>query len=799
MHTIYIISSQHHQNIKDELLKESDFLLHTQVLDFDVAFNITQDLTELKLEAFKKLNSLKLELLSSVINHLKTTETMIKMIQDMHLYNIALSDLPLETDLDKEIHLCLSSIYSLVQTPKVDPNTKYIVYDHFLTHAQLSFIKHNNIELKTKEISAKQEVYFRNSLNIRHEIEAAVQDILQNDIPCATFVIPQLQSQIPLIESIFSRYSLPLQLEDRSLLILKKQYLAMFNLYLNPNITNFINVLESNALKLKRQEDIIFLYNHLNLSFPLLHLPTSENRDTQRIIENAQESLSVIFDFSQDFENLPFKQASISAYNYLLTNSQYKLKPIKKFLEQNLDLFDETTDHLFVDFISALSSQSKTESQFKFYDLNDFSFLPESRVYAINLTASNFPSISANTGIFEESYLNRIKDYPSLENRTKHSIRNKETFLNQSETLYLSHSISNYEGKAQEVSLAIEDFARSHNAQSNVWPLKQIEQKSIHYPKLSTELAQALFMENSKMLTSVSALQLYMNDPYQFFIERGLKLREPRYPIFDPMLLGNINHAYMENIIKNPKFEYETLIQDSQTHSKITQMIHERNKALMNRNKAIIIDSLSDTRFETIETEYRIDAFPLFNKFKINGFVDRIDSSDNHLMIIDYKSSAHKMSASQFKAGTQLQLLTYALIISKVFDKKIFGIFYYGFNETNIAISNYKYSLSKAITQVEDSIEDLYMDSKKHTGWIFDSLNELMSSGNYFSGIKELKKGLSVSPKPYNWETTIDVLESIYEAIYNNIANGVLNPYEIQLPDLSEINLKEALEDEHTV
>ena len=160
-------------------------------------------------------------------------------------------------------------------------------------------------------------------------------------------------------------------------------------------------------------------------------------------------------------------------------------------------------------------------------------------------------------------------------------------------------------------------------------------------------------------------------------------------------------------------------------------------------------------------------------------------------MIVDYKSSSQSLSATQFLAGQQLQLLTYGLIASEIFQKKLFAVYNYGFNDTNINTKRFKYTAAKGISPVNDTVIDLYNSSKKYEGWIFDELNDLFTSDAYHKGIKELKSGLKVSPKPYVLETVMFALEEIYQSIYAHIMSGVLDVKDIEIIDQSELNLKE--------
>lgn len=782
MKTIHIIPSNHHQDLREFLLESQDYLSNVELLDFNIAFKIDQNKDELIIKSFEILNKLELKILKDVIKFPKTTELIISMAKELKLYQIDVNDLPSETDLDLDIKLCLQTLDKLIDSPLILENHQYIAYNHGLSHAQHSFLEANNIKIKDLPEVSPHSIHFHNALNPRQELEGAIQDFITNQYEEVSFVIPNLQSQIPLIETSFKRYGIDLVLEDRNFLVIKKQFLSLLKYAHCPNEVNLLNIIELNVFNLKTYRELHFLIKTFGL------IDSHLNTDIQEIITKCEEDRNTLFENLSRLSELSFIDAVKESYTLIFENQYSDLKPLKSYLEKSSRFYSFETIDLFTEAVESIPCPSFSHELIHIYDLHDFSIMPQEKVYALMLTAQNYPAINTNSGIFEESYLRRVPGYPTLEERTRHELESKSIFLRKSRDITLSYAIANYEGKPQTPSFAIENFA---NTTSVAWKLSENEYRKKQIKKLNPKIASELFTHNGIITTSVSALQLYTTNPYQYYVERGLKLREPEFPIFDARTLGTINHSVMEN------YHNKTSVPElwNAYTSPFETMIHKRDVELMEKNLKIIKDSQEVSVLETKYAELKFEKHPLFKKFKLTGIIDRVDVSDHHLMIVDYKSSATSLSTPKLLAGEQLQLLTYGHIASTLLNKKLFAVYNYGFNHSNINTHKYKYSAASGLSEVEDKIEDLFIKSQRYEGWIFDELNDLFTSDEYHKGIKELKSGLKVSPKPYVEETVMKVLENVYLSIYDNITSGVLDKNEIEIIDQSDIKLKEAFND----
>src|SRR5699024_6094597 len=139
---------------------------------------------------------------------------------------------------------------------KPDENTVYL--DEGLKHHEKAFLKRHQVktfEIETETTPTKLE--YKTALNFRQELEGAIQYILNNNLEDVSLVIPNKESNAPFVISALKRYGLDLE-NDFNFDLTKKQYIALLNYIETPSKDNIISILESNVLKLKETENIIF-------------------------------------------------------------------------------------------------------------------------------------------------------------------------------------------------------------------------------------------------------------------------------------------------------------------------------------------------------------------------------------------------------------------------------------------------------------------------------------------------------------------------------------------------------------
>lgn len=774
MKTVHIIQSQHAEQLKKHLLLESQGLVNVEVLSFDVAFGLDQNAHELMLQALQIIKSLNLEALGESALHPMNIENFLSFIKELKLYGITPTNLPSQSALEKDNKLIIEALYDLVSTPRVDNTINYIAYDHFLKHEQKLFMQTHQIPIHAFP-SVNPTIKHQKTLNIRHEFESVLQEVLSQKLDSATFIIPSLNERIPLIESILQRYEMPFQLQDRTPLLVSKKFIKLLQYLQDPNQETLIEALTHHCFGLRRNLDLIYLIELFQLGNVLPETLVSQNKDIQIIIERSQEDYTLLLNTLNSLDpKEAFDELVVQTYNLLKKLNNDNLSTLQNYIETNLHHYDNSTASLFIYHYEKIGATTQSHGPFIFYDLNDFSIKPEDHVYAIDMNSKNFPSISPNTGVLDDAYRGKITSYPSLEDRTQHTLKNKNTFLRSSKNLTLSYAYTNYEGKGQEPSYEL-------FGQENVIPIAPVAQKmSDHKDQLSLGrgFVEALLMSNGRFHTSISALETYQKDPILFFMRYGLKYYELEYPTFGPLHLGNINHDAIEYKLQN-KEHPKNLWNDFPSSIRL-KMIQARNDALMLQNFHFISESLEASNLKPEFFEYQFEPNTLFDGFQVGGKIDRIDMHDNQFIIYDYKSSPTSLAPRSIQNGEQLQLLTYGFILEQVLNKQMLGVYYYGLRSQNILENNYQFSRRLGITEVDPTSEVDWIKKRQYKGLLFDDINDQFNQAIYHQRLTEDKKNpgiIKLSRKPFNKETTLSVLKNVYKRYYDCLSSGQFDSF----------------------
>jgi len=86
-----------------------------------------------------------------------------------------------------------------------------------------------------------------------------------------------------------------------------------------------------------------------------------------------------------------------------------------------------------------------------------------------------------------------------------------------------------------------------------------------------------------------------------------------------------------------------------------------------------------NSNFIISKAEFKFEK--ILDGIKFEGFIDRIDESENEFIIIDYKTGSTKISYAEIVFGKKIQLILYAKILETILNKKCAGIYYLSVND----------------------------------------------------------------------------------------------------------------------
>ena len=233
---------------------------------------------------------------------------------------------------------------------------------------------------------------------------------------------------------------------------------------------------------------------------------------------------------------------------------------------------------------------------------------------------------------------------------------------------------------------------------------------------------------------SVSKLELYARCEFAYFLKYGLRLKEREMYQVDVRNVGVILHSVMEGLFKQvrdtrnndwenfPEDERMLMVtelvnraaeeaagdffEDNARNAYMLQMIERMAQTSAGMlQKHIRLGSMKpgmlEKTFDSAKDEVGSYLFELPNQIRmsINGKIDRVDVEEEdgtvYIKVIDYKSSARKLSLEEILNGEQLQLVTYSAIayeIEKMIypdkDIQVAGLLYYSFDDPVIEIES---------------------------------------------------------------------------------------------------------------
>ncbi|WP_179395445.1 PD-(D/E)XK nuclease family protein [Lacticaseibacillus absianus] len=215
--------------------------------------------------------------------------------------------------------------------------------------------------------------------------------------------------------------------------------------------------------------------------------------------------------------------------------------------------------------------------------------------------------------------------------------------------------------------------------------------------RLDPTLAQKLY--GTHLNVSISKLETYYRNPYEYFLTYGLRLRKrPEFEL-TPADTGSLYHGVMDQYLRQlqaegqtlatvPPAEIESAVQ-ALLDAAITQpgyeiltadaqmaMVRRRVSAMLTAVLTMIRGQQQRTAFRPARTELLFGQFdqqqglaPLIlpvgqaHSITVRGKIDRLDTlhlaDRDYFLVIDYKSSQHDFDPLQAYYGVSLQLLTY--------------------------------------------------------------------------------------------------------------------------------------------
>ena len=748
----------------------------------------------------------------------------IQFIEDMKQYHLTPADLPTNTEAQTEIRYIIQTLFPIETNADILMDARTImkdidfsnvyIYDAFTTmedEALFQFLcEHGATRLKGNyEITNKQ---FYHAVNKRQEIEACAQYIIQHDLNADDIHITLADSTYaPIVSQIFQRYEIPYTLlSDTHASILVKRCIALFTYYLEKDIDSLFACIDCKAFP---QHELRTLSNYLeifpgNITEPFTHLSSlthtshivnlTDIENLQRLQITAEDVRQMYIDtflsitHPTSYESLCtsiFQQLEMGLHNQASELSMYT--KLQSMIEDIFSYIQDDEDIRFLLPILDTLTQSGSVKQLHGAIVTTLtqSATPRPYQFILGATQKNYPAFSFKKGIFDERYYEHIP-YPKMEDRYAFYLTQIDKQLRSSSNVIISYPLGTYEGKAQEAALEIEQFM---DTPSNAYPLQTSYEQPLSQISISPVMAEQLFLHDGRIKGSISSLERYIRCPYAYFLRYGLSLREPMTIGFDNSYMGTLSHFILETLVDQLGKDYTKACEDTIEHyisqeiqalQEVFPNIQDRLESLQTRISTSLIQTLQ--RLDETEAHSHLKPWKQEEEFtfdipvengialSLHGFIDRIDADGSLACILDYKSSAKTLSETKVFAALQLQLLTYAIVIKRMYRKDILGTYYISLKNENITQDAGKLSRRKPVTYTpigKEEMQDLRKKAHRMNGWsMHPSLEVIDDDATHITGVRMNKDGLVTTSKLYN----IEKLEEHFITMYQKIAKRIL-------------------------
>lgn len=746
-------------------------------------------------------------------------------LEEMKLYGIPLDSLPQKDAAQREMKDILSLLYpiptnqdlqnkALEALAKHTPPSLYIM-ESFYSAKEAYLISYLEKHGARQVLFPKKrnKTAFYHAINKRKEVEAAAQFILREKRNCEDINIVVCDpSYKPLIKQVFHRYRIPSTiLKSSSTSILVKRFTLLLSYAYQPDRQTLFALMEANTFPIPHlrdfveymqvfQKDIFDDFHHIEQHAKPSQLISEEEIERLYALEQkAQEAKEIIFPALQRLLQTDSIKELFLCVNEIASSSiqptqtqliqtlkkiHHQLVLLEPYMQDRMDL------PLCIDVLSEIT-ESASSKQLQGIWISDLLSLlpPRSTCMIFGCTQKSYPAFPAKKGLFDEAYVQHIPLYPAMRDRYDQHMKQLTSFLETSPELIVSYPLGSYDGKGNEAALEMEQLLA---IKAMPYPLSEsYEPIPLHY-QIDSETARQLFVKENKIHGSISAFERYQRCPFSYFLNYGLRLKEPIDVSFSQSKIGTLSHYVLEYFVNRYGKEYtqttyqevEALLsQELQSMANVypsfqiqIDIVKKRMLHSIMKNLAYLQDMEEHSHIAPYQTEYEFwwelpvkDAIAI----RLHGFIDRIDASSGYARIIDYKSSSKQLSQQDVFAGLQLQLITYALLAEKEFQKTILGAYYYSMKNENIPIAAGRMTRRPVAYQPfgMEEYKEQEKAAKKLRGWTMHEDAEIIDDdASHIYGLRLNKDGDIKIRTTYD----LSVIKEHFSTIYAKIGTSLL-------------------------
>jgi ATP-dependent helicase/nuclease subunit B len=817
-----------HQSIMESRLNDQPAIRGVRLMTLDTLlatlFPVINENSKLFTSAYSIIQEKRKDciVLKETISYPEFTRQVIDFVIYAMRNDVDINLLPQDSPKEKDLAVCIEAIsplflsHNILKQLHLSPMTfSHLTIYPFYTQPHQQKI----IDLLVERGARKVEIpsipienfsYFQ-ALNPRQEAEAVAQWLCDRSFH-RIGIIHCDPTGAKMLESVFDRYNIPFQQVSRRLTPnLVFRFLALLHLIKRKDSESLIEALTHGTFACTNRQSLIDYIQHFDLSVeqvlhPFNHVKTvCESGQLKYIDKRNQRALRKMeyeANVSQgeilaDLINiLSSTTPYITAFNHfakdfalLCEDDKHALLAIKDILEQCL-VEDSSAADIVIPYLIEQIAISKPEESASVIvtDLQHIELPHCDVVLVLGMNQRNFPGFSTKTGLFDEEYYAKTP-LPSLKQRLNIHMDYVESIFSRYNNLICSYTSGNYEGKAVSSAYQVDVIAKKQGVKCSLWPLVHHGKSVSRTYQLDPALSQSLFFNENTLGGSVSSFERFFQCPYQYYFQYGLNLSKLQSFELNSAFVGTIQHAVFENLAQispkgYPKTSKEDLSAMLDSCFKDLHLLYPKSikqwdivQARMLENLMVTFERLNpmedDTDFEIKHQEYKFSyTWPTRHEISIalKGIIDRIDMTPTTFRIVDYKSSAKRLKKDKVLGGLQLQLLTYLIITSKLFNKTPVGAFYLSMRNLDVSVPRYKIAKKEVVNVDVEQYDELIIKKHKLTGWFVVDKAEMFKSKSFVMGLNNNNNIGSLYK--FDLMKIEELFTEIYSYLVNELSNG---------------------------
>ena len=736
-------------------------------------------------------------------------------------YGIGVDDLPEDSELDKSKKEILSYFLNknIIESEEttalknLEDCSNIEILDYFyndlIDYKEIEKLVSKGAKLVESKRNDETKYICKYANNAVKEVMGLAQEFITDKTKLDEYVLMlnDRDTYIPIIRRIFEYYHIPYKVRFQKTNYEAQRYLAFLNFILRQDMNSFIHAYNYRSFKETNYRLVEFIKG-TNLEYEELFSPLTSIKEllednskkdyrdntfgyklkdlafAEEACEKMMTSIRPVLEEIKAYKDKPLYEQCSYAYNTLYsemdskTISKTKLDEIQAVHNICRGVVDKESNNyaLLAYELSSLKSKERIEYEDGieivdvYEDVKGFD-----KAIILGCIQENYPKSAAMAGFFDEEYVQRVNNFPSLIERSDSLENEYSKLLKNFKEVIFSYPLASVDGDQNQRSILLENYVKKvikENGKEDIeeesWKYTEMDEYFVRKESIDEKVARDLYLKDGKLNASPSSFEKYVKCPFSYFLEKGLRIDDESELAIEASTVGSIQHHLLELCFKDEIELNKDNIEEKLTpyFEVIKEIIHNKDEEIDAAKKRLaeglengVVFLNGDKNREGYDyyPEEKIDGFAWKlggNEIKFTGKIDRLDKKDNNYRIIDYKSSEKTVTLDGVKKGINFQLLSY-LVVYYLYcnnEELVPELFAY------LSLKNSTLKKDKVDTKYEKTEEEMRREDMKYSAYLF---NNVVLNEDFY----KVKKG-------FNFDEIKDIVEKLFTTVSKKILSG---------------------------